>query len=54
MKQPKNTKELTPSEKGNIIWLSKSGYTPEAIARETGFSLKIIEAYLYEQRNELK
>lgn len=46
MKQPKSTKELTPRERGNIVWLSKSGYTPEAISRETGFSLKIIRAYL--------
>ena len=54
MKQLKNVKEVTPSEKGDIIQLSKSEYTLEAIARKTGFSLKIIEAYLYEQRNELK
>lgn len=48
MKQPKTTKELTPSERGNIIWLSKNGYTPEAIARETGLPLPIVEARLRE------
>lgn len=48
MKQPKNTKELTPSERGNIVWLSKSGYTTEAIARETGLPLAIVEARLRE------
>jgi hypothetical protein len=48
MKQPKSTEELTPLESADIVWLYKSGYTPEAIARETGLPLAIIEARLYE------
>ena len=48
MEQPKSTKELTPAERGNIVWLTESGYTPEAIVRETGLPLAIIKARLCE------
>ena len=49
MKQPKNIKELKPSERGEIIWLSKSRYTPEAIARELHLSLPVVKAWLRER-----
>jgi hypothetical protein len=34
--------ELTPSERGEILWLSKSGYTPDAIARKTFIPLNVV------------
>jgi hypothetical protein len=46
-----NIKELKPSERGEIIWLSKSGYTPEAIARELHLPLPlpVVKAWLKEK-----
>ena len=44
-----NAKELKPSERGEIIWLSKSGYTPEAIARELHLPLSVIQAFMGEK-----
>ena len=38
--------ELTPFERGEIKWLSKSGYTPEAIARKTRLPLNVVLAEL--------
>lgn len=44
-----NVKELKPSERGEIVWLSKSGYTPEAIARELRLPLNVIQAFMGEK-----
>ena len=48
MKQPKSTKGLTPSEKDNIVWLSKSGHSAETIKRKTGLSLSDVLIQLRE------